>query len=326
MSPTELLEQWNKQFSGTMKLKIDEVKSIYQKIDSTDNTELKDWYFEKIILGTQHVVYNYLKESGIYLLSSREFDTEDIISATYESWIENIKTEKVKDVSYFSRIMHTKTFSDLVIKKIGSISKEKVLFGECNKITKKTYMYGLTDIEFEDLFIRYYHLKKESQQLSYKQKISIFDNYKEDFTENDLNNVKVEFIHLFDNMYDYLECTLDDINISDTNLKKYIKLITNNVMTDEMSDNLIINTDLESNIIKKEKNDLFTEIMSELTEKEKNTIRLRFGFENGHCKSLEEIGEIFCFTRERIRLLESRALCKIRRSPSIKKLKDYSFL
>ena len=63
-----------------------------------------------------------------------------------------------------------------------------------------------------------------------------------------------------------------------------------------------------------------------ITEKEKNTIRLRFGFEDGHCKSLEEIGEIFCFTRERIRLLESRALCKIRRSPSIKKLKDYSFL
>lgn len=50
-----------------------------------------------------------------------------------------------------------------------------------------------------------------------------------------------------------------------------------------------------------------------LTEREAKILRLRFGFEDdGVCYTLDEIGEVFGLTRERIRQLEARALRKLR--------------
>lgn len=64
----------------------------------------------------------------------------------------------------------------------------------------------------------------------------------------------------------------------------------------------------ERNLLKKQ----VDEILKTLTEREQRVIRLRFGIDDGHHRTLEEVGHIFNVTRERIRQIEDKALRKLR--------------
>ena len=63
--------------------------------------------------------------------------------------------------------------------------------------------------------------------------------------------------------------------------------------------------------------------MSALTEREQEIIRLRFGLDDGRARTLEEVGQHFNVTRERIRQIEAKALRKLRHPSRSKKLIDF---
>ncbi len=63
--------------------------------------------------------------------------------------------------------------------------------------------------------------------------------------------------------------------------------------------------------------------MEDLTERERDIVRMRFGLEDGVSHTLEEVGEAFGVTRERIRQIESKTLEKLRDDPKTKKLKEF---
>ena len=63
--------------------------------------------------------------------------------------------------------------------------------------------------------------------------------------------------------------------------------------------------------------------LQSLTEREQKVIRLRFGLEDGKARTLEEVGQEFSVTRERIRQIEAKALRKLRHPQRSKKLKDF---
>ncbi len=65
------------------------------------------------------------------------------------------------------------------------------------------------------------------------------------------------------------------------------------------------------------------EVLSTLTEREANVLRLRFGLIDGRSRTLEEVGEQFKVTRERIRQIEAKALRKLRHPSRSKKVKDF---
>ena len=65
------------------------------------------------------------------------------------------------------------------------------------------------------------------------------------------------------------------------------------------------------------------EVLSTLTPREEQVLRLRFGLDDGHPRTLEEVGKEFDVTRERIRQIESKALRKLRHPSRSKKLKDF---
>lgn len=65
------------------------------------------------------------------------------------------------------------------------------------------------------------------------------------------------------------------------------------------------------------------EMLSSLTEREQKILRLRFGLEDGKSHTLEEVGQEFSVTRERIRQIEAKALAKLRKHKDSKKLHDY---
>ena len=65
------------------------------------------------------------------------------------------------------------------------------------------------------------------------------------------------------------------------------------------------------------------EMLGELTEREREVLRLRFGLEDGRAHTLEEVGKRFNVTRERIRQIEAKALRKLRHPSRSKRLRDY---
>lgn len=65
------------------------------------------------------------------------------------------------------------------------------------------------------------------------------------------------------------------------------------------------------------------DILLTLTEREEKVIKLRFGLEDGKARTLEEVGQMFGVTRERIRQIEAKALRKLRHPSRSRKLKDY---
>jgi RNA polymerase primary sigma factor len=70
-------------------------------------------------------------------------------------------------------------------------------------------------------------------------------------------------------------------------------------------------------------NEAVKRALSELTEREQEVVRLRFGLDDGRIRTLEEVGQIFGVTRERIRQIEMKTLAKLRHPLVSRPLRDY---
>ena len=69
--------------------------------------------------------------------------------------------------------------------------------------------------------------------------------------------------------------------------------------------------------------DYVKEIVAQLSPREQKILEMRFGLVDGVAHTLEEVGQEFEVTRERIRQIESKALEKIRKFKGLEKLRDY---
>ncbi|WP_442759834.1 sigma-70 family RNA polymerase sigma factor [Enterococcus italicus] len=69
----------------------------------------------------------------------------------------------------------------------------------------------------------------------------------------------------------------------------------------------------------------FEKVFDTLTDKEECILRLRFGFDTGKSKTLEEVGQVYGVTRERIRQIESKVLRKLRKPKYKKMLSDFYY-
>jgi len=65
------------------------------------------------------------------------------------------------------------------------------------------------------------------------------------------------------------------------------------------------------------------DVLDTLTERERDVLKLRFGLDDGYARTLEEVGQHFKVTRERIRQIEAKALKKLKQPGRSKKLRDY---
>lgn len=81
--------------------------------------------------------------------------------------------------------------------------------------------------------------------------------------------------------------------------------------------------DVESIVINNALSSLLDTLLATLPPKEEKILRMRFGFYDGNPKTLEEVGKEFGLTRERIRQIEEKALCKLRHPSKTKKVKDF---
>lgn len=89
-------------------------------------------------------------------------------------------------------------------------------------------------------------------------------------------------------------------------------------------DKLISDEDVEDNVILSFRTERICEVLDTLKDREKEVLQLRYGLLDGKEKTLEEIGQVFGVTRERVRQIEMIALRKLRHPSRAKKLRDYS--
>lgn len=83
---------------------------------------------------------------------------------------------------------------------------------------------------------------------------------------------------------------------------------------------------LESIIVEVDRVQVIKEMLeSYLTDQEREVLYYRFGFNSGEGMTLEEVGQIYNLTRERIRQIESRALKKLSNKKTSKILKEYLY-
>ena len=75
----------------------------------------------------------------------------------------------------------------------------------------------------------------------------------------------------------------------------------------------------ESNMLKEQ----LIQVLNTLTPREEKVLRLRYGLDDSHPRTLEEVGKEFNVTRERVRQIEAKALRKLRHPNRLKKLKDF---
>ncbi len=85
-------------------------------------------------------------------------------------------------------------------------------------------------------------------------------------------------------------------------------------------DNTLGPADATSNTLLAE---ALSEILGTLTDREADVLRMRFGMYDGKTHTLEEVGQIFGVTRERIRQIENKAIRKLRHPSRAKKIKDF---
>jgi len=69
--------------------------------------------------------------------------------------------------------------------------------------------------------------------------------------------------------------------------------------------------------------DAVTQVLGELSEREQEIVRLRFGLDGGRAKTLEEVGQEFGVTRERIRQIEAKTLAKLRHPQRSQRLREF---
>jgi RNA polymerase primary sigma factor len=69
--------------------------------------------------------------------------------------------------------------------------------------------------------------------------------------------------------------------------------------------------------------DAVSEVLGELSEREQDIVRLRFGLDGGQAKTLEEVGKAFGVTRERIRQIEAKTLAKLRHPQRSQRLREF---
>jgi RNA polymerase primary sigma factor len=86
-----------------------------------------------------------------------------------------------------------------------------------------------------------------------------------------------------------------------------------------------VSSTVEEMVEEKEMKRILNDVLETITEREEKIIRLRFGLDDGKERTLEQVGNVFGVTRERIRQIEAKALRKLRHPTRSKKLRSFLY-
>lgn len=319
MNNEQILENWNLQFKNQKKLNIEETKKLIELANITDDEELKKEYFNQAILGTQHVIYNYLKNSKLYLLSSRENPTEDIIATVYETWIESIKSGTLTRKNYFTEIVYSKPFSNKVMNKLGIKQSLKGTTHSTNEGNNIIFSY--TNTELANYFIKYYTAINSGK--NGEEALSVFDNY-----QNTKDSYKQEVLEFFEKIANYIETNTENQELFSINLENYIEMVIANTIANSFididSEIILVDYKYEDAMMYRELNSKMDNALNSLNELEGNILKETFGLnEDGEELPIDRVRKLHNISADKVKGIRTHALWKLRRSSDYHKIKDY---
>ena len=307
-----VLKELKEQISGFEKLKIIKAQELYKKAISTSDTKLKKLYMDKLVLGTLYVIYDYIERNQINLFSSAVYGVEDIISSFIETWIEKMYNGDIANVDKFSLILNISFFNE-VYNKLGG---QEIVVND---------LYSLPTEQFIKLFLKYIESKNVGRELTQDDIIRYFwgDDYKKYLKYGSVfYDVDLNIIKLFEGIYKNLELDkIDDLELNKTKIYGFLKIILSAGLIDSISDDYVDSYDMEDNIVNKIFFEKFNDYVDNTIEQErtKDIIHKRYGLDDGHPQTLEQIGKTYKISRDRVRQIEAKAIRKLRGNSNIRK-------
>lgn len=296
------LEEYYKQISTFQKLKINEAKKLYIKAINTDDEDLKKLYMDELVLGTLHVVYNYIKNSDLNLFTSQSYDMKDIISSFTEVWIRRLNDGELLKVECYSFIFRAPYFLDVYENLCG----DKIDVGD---------QFGISAISFADLFDLYVSYKSEETNKSFEEVLEeklqfsyISDYYYHQF---------IRLIPTLENLYNSLNIDNNsDLKLNRTKISNYLRLIINNGLVESMPSDIHDPRDFEGEMLDKiQLEDFICDVDRIIKdERAKSIIFERFGIDGDGPKTLEAVGKIHHLSRDRVRQIEAKTIRYIYRN------------
>jgi len=313
----EKLDNWYSYISTYEEYDLNTAKELYIEIQNETNEFQKYIKREKLITGTLHAVHRFLKNNNLNYLNSVAYDIDDIINLCNEIWIIMIDSGKILKVNKYCKMFDHQFYSELTEKLVPT----KFAIGENT----------ILDIEiFADFFYKFIEAHKDKDEFTYNDYINLLinssdNNYK---YKKILYKIFGEHVDIL-GTYNLLTCIYNsmqkdkDISITKRkiNMLKYI-LINNGLEEMRKDIGFIIQDDIGENIItemylKKLKEIIFNE--SNLTEKEIRILKKRYGIDESHCHTLEEIALEENLSKERIRQKENKIIRKLRQNKKLRK-------
>ena len=300
------------------KEQFDKLKKLVDKIDENSNKILKSYINEK---------KNYFKNNDKIATDNRAYFGKDYLNSQLDTMIEFINV------------------------------KERVINSNLRLVVSIAKRYASKELSILDLIsegniglmraVRKFDCSKETRISTYatwwiRQMVNRY-------IADNLRTIRIP-VHLNEKIYKYtqavkkleqkfgIEPTEDVLadylgySVEDVNAIKNIIYCNNYVSLDgyigDEDDNSLLDfiadeSNVEEEYYRSELNTVVEEVLGTLTEKEAEVIRYRFGFIDGKKRTLEEVGNIYGVTRERIRQIETKAIRKLRNPVRAKKLSSF---
>lgn len=297
------------QIESLDKLKIDEAKELYKKAINSSDEKLKKLYFDKLILRTMYVVYNYIERNGLEIFQSSQYDIDDIQSAFIELWIKKIKNGELLNVDSYSNMFTSKFYNDICTNLIGD---EMPIYEQS----------GIPVESFVDLFYIFIELKNSGKKFDFDDLMNAF-NQEKHYSIQRVPHLQ-EYSNLmliFENMYNNLNFDkTEDLEVTKRKVRIYIKLFINNGEYENISDDMVAADNTEDIVDKVMYEKFIKDVDDVITdEKKKEIIYQRFGIGGDSPKLLDELSEQFGVTSDMIRQIVAKTLRNLRMSDKIKK-------
>ena len=135
-------------------------------------------------------------------------------------------------------------------------------------------------------------------------------------------DVDLNIIKLFEGIYKNLELDkIDDLELNKTKIYGFLKIILSAGLIDSISDDYVDSYDMEDNIVNKIFFEKFNDYVDNTIEQErtKDIIHKRYGLDDGHPQTLEQIGKTYKISRDRVRQIEAKAIRKLSGNSNIRK-------
>lgn len=305
----ERIKSLKEQIESLDKLKIDEAKELYKKSINSSDEKLKKLYFDKLILGTMYVVYNYIERNGLEIFQSSQYDIDDIQSAFIELWIKKIKNGELLNVDSYSNMFTSKFYNDICTNLIGD---EMPIYEQS----------GIPVESFVDLFYIFIELKNSGKKFDFDDLMNAF-NQEKHYSIQRVPHLQ-EYSNLmliFENMYNNLNFDkTEDLEVTKRKVRIYIKLFINNGEYENISDDMVAADNTEDIVDKVMYEKFIKDVDDVITdEKKKEIIYQRFGIGGDSPKLLDELSEQFGVTSDMIRQIVAKTLRNLRMSDKIKK-------